>query len=267
MDELVIRGMAKWPNVPAVYGWLSLDRRGHWLLKGERVTNPGIAAFFGRNYSHDDQGRWFFQNGPQRVYVTLDYTPHVYRATSLPGEALALVSHSGTAATAIGAAYVDDAGQLLLDTDLGIGLLHDADLEALLPRFNSSAGQAGEAALAATLDTLQAGNHAGTAATAIGAAYVDDAGQLLLDTDLGIGLLHDADLEALLPRFNNSAGQAGEAALAATLDTLQAGNHAALDLDLGTTRIRVKPVRVAEVPARFGFVVCPVQPAGQEECY
>jgi len=201
MDELVIRGMAKWPNVPAVYGWLSLDRRGHWLLKGERVTNPGIAAFFGRNYSHDDQGRWFFQNGPQRVYVTLDYTPHVYRATSLPGEALALVSHSGTAATAIGAAYVDDAGQLLLDTDLGIGLLHDADLEALLPRFNSSAGQAGEAALAATLDTLQA------------------------------------------------------------------GNHAALDLDLGTTRIRVKPVRVAEVPARFGFVVCPVQPAGQEECY
>jgi len=201
MDELVIRGMAKWPNVPAVYGWLSLDRRGHWLLKGERVANPGIAAFFGRNYSHDDQGRWFFQNGPQRVYVTLDYTPHVYRATSLPGEALALVSHSGTAATAIGAAYVDDAGQLLLDTDLGIGLLHDADLEALLPRFN------------------------------------------------------------------NSAGQAGEAALAATLDTLQAGNHAALDLDLGTTRIRVKPVRVAEVPARFGFVVCPVQPAGQEECY
>ncbi len=201
MDELVIRGMAKWPNVPAVYGWLSLDRRGHWLLKGERVANPGIAAFFGRNYSHDDQGRWFFQNGPQRVYVTLDYTPHVYRATSLPGEALALVSHSGTAATAINAAYVDDAGQLLLDTDLGIGLLHDADLEALLPRFNSSAGQAGEAALAATLDTLQA------------------------------------------------------------------GNHAALDLDLGTTRIRVKPVRVAEVPARFGFVVCPVQPAGQEECY
>ena len=201
MDELVLRGMAKWPNVPAVYGWLSLDRRGHWLLKGERVANPGIAAFFGRNYSRDDQGRWFFQNGPQRVYVALDYTPHVYRATSLPGEPLALVSHSGAAATAIRAAYVDDAGQLLLDTDLGIGLLHDADLAALLPRFNGPAGQAGEAALAAALDTLQA------------------------------------------------------------------GNHTALDLDLGTTRIPVKPVRVAEVPARFGFVACPVQPAGQEECY
>src|SRR5258708_3980656 len=28
MDELVARSLAKWPNVPAVYGWLALDRRG-----------------------------------------------------------------------------------------------------------------------------------------------------------------------------------------------------------------------------------------------
>ena len=28
MDESVIRALAKWPNVPAVYGWLSLSRRG-----------------------------------------------------------------------------------------------------------------------------------------------------------------------------------------------------------------------------------------------
>lgn len=201
MDELVLRGMAKWPNVPAVFGWLSLNRRGHWLLKGERVANPGIAAFFGRNYSRDDQGRWFFQNGPQRVYVALDYTPHVYRLTSLPGEPLALASHSGAAATAIRAAYVDDAGQLLLDTDLGIGLLHDTDLEALLPRFNGTAGQTGETALAATLDTLQA------------------------------------------------------------------GNPVALELDLGTTCVPVKPIRISEVPTRFGFVARPMQPAGQEECY
>src|SRR3989344_5797021 len=93
MDDIVLRGMAKWPNVPAVYGWLSLDRRGHWLLKGERVVKPGIAAFFGRNYSRDDQGRWFLQNGPQRVYVTLDYTPHVYRVTSPPDAPLALAAH------------------------------------------------------------------------------------------------------------------------------------------------------------------------------
>lgn len=193
--------MAKWPNVPAVYGWLSLDRRGHWLLKGERVANPGIAAFFGRNYSHDDQGRWFFQNGPQRVYVALDYTPHVYRITSAPGATLALASHSGAAAGTIDAAYIDDAGQLLLDTDLGIGLIHDADLETLVPRFSSPGGLTGEAALTATLDALQA------------------------------------------------------------------GKDAALELSLDKTRIAVKPVRAADVPARFGFVPRPVQPAGQEECY
>ena len=201
MDEIVLRGMAKWPDVPSVYGWLSLDRRGHWLLKGERVANPGIAAFFGRNYSHDDQGRWFLQNGPQRVYVALDYTPHIYRITSAPGATLALASHSGAAINAIHAAYIDDAGQLLLDTDLGIGLIHDADLETLIPRFSSFGGLTGETALAATLDAVQA------------------------------------------------------------------GSHVALELALDASRIPVKPLRAAEVPARFGFVPRPVQPAGQEECY
>ncbi len=200
MDKIVLRGMAKWPNVPAVFGWLSLDRRGHWRLKGERITHPGIAAFFGRNYSHDDQGRWFFQNGPQRVYVTLDYTPQVYRVSARPDAPLTLVAHSGAAAAEIHAAYIDDAGQLLLDTDLGIGLLHDTDLEALLARFTSPTG------------TLS------------------------------------------------------EAALATLLDTLQAGNDAALELHLGATRIPVRPIQAATVPARFGFVARPLQPAGQAEC-
>jgi Protein of unknown function (DUF2946) len=202
MDELVRRGMAKWPNVPAVYGWLSLDRRGHWLLKGERVANPGISAFFGRNYNRDEQGRWFFQNGPQRVYVALDYTPHVYRVTSPPGAPLTLVSHSGAIVSSVHAAYIDDTGQLLLDTDLGIGLVHDNDLTTLLPRFSGPGG---------------------------------------------------------IP--------AGEAALAAMLDALQAGAIVALELDLGAARIPVRPICAAEVPARFCFVARPVQPAGQEECY
>ncbi len=200
MDEIVLRGMAKWSDVPSVYGWLSLDRRGHWLLKGERVANPGIAAFFGRNYSSDDQGRWFLQNGPQRVYVALDYTPHIYRITSAPGAVLTLASHSGAAVNAIHAAYIDDTGQLLLDTELGIGLIHDADLETLVPRFST-------------------------------------------------------------------AGLFGEAALAATLESLQAGSDAALELALDTSRIPVRPVRTGEVPVRFGFVARPVQPTGQEECY
>ena len=163
MDEIVLRGMAKWPNVPAVFGWLSLDRRGQWLLKGDRVTNPGIAEFFGRNYSHDEQGRWFLQNGPQRVYVSLDYTPFVYRVTAPAASLLTLTAHSGNTATTINGAFIDDAGQMLLDTEIGIGLVHDTDLEWLIPRFRegTAATVPDEAALAAALDALQSGHDPG----------------------------------------------------------------------------------------------------------
>jgi hypothetical protein len=162
MDDIVLRGMAKWPNVPAVFGWLSLDRRGQWLLKGDRVTNPGIAEFFSRNYSHDAQGRWFLQNGPQRVYVTLDYTPFIYRISPAPGPALKLAAHTGAGATVIRSAYMDDDGQLLLDSDIGIGLVHDTDLELLIPRFRDAAAKMpDEIALAAAFDTLQAGGDPG----------------------------------------------------------------------------------------------------------
>jgi len=154
--------MAKWPNVPSVFGWLSLDRRGHWLLKGDRVTNPGIAEFFGRNYSHDAQGRWFLQNGPQRVYVSLDYTPFIYRISARPRSALTLTAHTGVNTTTIHTAFIDDAGQLLLDTDIGIGLVHDSDLELLIPRFRDATAKGpDETMLAAALDSLQAGHDPG----------------------------------------------------------------------------------------------------------
>ena len=48
MDERVLRSMAKWPDVPDVYGWLSLDRRGNWLLKGERIGNQALRDFISR---------------------------------------------------------------------------------------------------------------------------------------------------------------------------------------------------------------------------
>jgi hypothetical protein len=62
MDPIVIQAMAKWPAVPNVYGWLRLDRRGGWLIKGDRIANAGVTAFIGRNYAADERGRWFFQN-------------------------------------------------------------------------------------------------------------------------------------------------------------------------------------------------------------
>jgi len=47
MDEIVLRSMAKWPDVPAVYGWLALDRRGSFRIKTasgrfERIANAAL---------------------------------------------------------------------------------------------------------------------------------------------------------------------------------------------------------------------------------
>jgi hypothetical protein len=49
MDEAVLRAIARWPNVPSVYGWLSLDRRGNWSIKGQRIANRSITEFIARN--------------------------------------------------------------------------------------------------------------------------------------------------------------------------------------------------------------------------
>ena len=60
MDEVVARSLAKWPNVPAVYGWLELDRRGNWLIKGSRIGNAALREFIARNYDADEHGRLYF---------------------------------------------------------------------------------------------------------------------------------------------------------------------------------------------------------------
>lgn len=140
MDEIVLRGMARWPNVPAVYGWLSLTRRGQWLIKDERINNPLVSAFIGRNYEHDEQGRWFFQNGPQRVYVGLEYTPFVYRIVSGDAAPLAIECHTGKRATGIIGAWLDETGALLLECERGIGVVHDRDLDRLSPHLIDAHG-------------------------------------------------------------------------------------------------------------------------------
>jgi len=122
MDAAVARAMAKWPNVPAVYGWLGLDRRGHWRLKGQTISNTALREFIGRNYQPDEKGRWYFQNGPQRVYVALAYTPLV---AHYQGDAL--FDHCGRSLRMNGA-YVDDEGSVLISGGEGIALLDDRDL-------------------------------------------------------------------------------------------------------------------------------------------
>jgi hypothetical protein len=144
MDDLVLQAMTRWPDVPAVHGWLRLDRRGHWMLVdrgqpgfdealhglGSEITSPQIVDFICRNYTSDEQGRWFWQNGPQRVFVDLDVAPLVLRVLGAGGEAR-LVAHTGDSVGRVDAAWSSPEGELILDTDLGPGAIHDLDLAAL----------------------------------------------------------------------------------------------------------------------------------------
>ena len=144
MDEIVLRSMLKWPDVPAVYGWLSLDRRGSLMIKTvagrfERIAHAGVGEFIGRNYASDSEGRWYFQNGPQRVFVALDYTPWVY---SLADTGQGLLAHTGAVPRALEAVFLDDTGALLLKTEIGIGVLLDRDLSAFLERLTDVRGRA-----------------------------------------------------------------------------------------------------------------------------
>lgn len=142
----------KWPNVPSCHGWLSLDRRGNWRLKGEVVRHAGLAAFINRNYRADDNGNWVFHNGLQKVYVALEYTPLVLRLAA-DG---ALTMHTGVAAGAPSAAFLDDEGNAVLHVAAGIGLVDDRDLPAFLAACRDASGHvASEPAL---LDTMHGGS-------------------------------------------------------------------------------------------------------------
>ncbi|MFD4839690.1 DUF2946 family protein [Achromobacter sp. NPDC058515] len=149
MDQSVKDALARWPNVPAVHGWLSLDARGRWRLHpqgqaagggpGESITNTQIQEFINRNYGHDEAGRWFFQNGPQRVYVRLDAAPYVLR---LADDNRALLTHTNAAVKSVSGWWLDDEGQLYAMTPLGAGIVLDRDLPPLLERMTTEGGAA-----------------------------------------------------------------------------------------------------------------------------
>lgn len=129
-----------WPQVPACYGWLSLDRRGRWRLQGEPVTHRGLLAFLNQHYASEEDGAWFVQNGPQRVFVRLDYTPFVLRMGADGG----LLTHTEAAAGPASAVHVDDEGSVLIATAAGIGLLDDRELPAFVDECRGADGAAAE---------------------------------------------------------------------------------------------------------------------------
>jgi hypothetical protein len=139
MDPSVLEAVARWPNVPAVAGWLSLDAAGNWRLHpqgdaaaggpGVSISNPAILAFMARNYAHDEQGRWFFQNGPQRVYVRLDAAPFILRTGA---DAAILETHTGLPVRDVTGWYLDESHKLYARTDAGPGMIAGRDVAPLM---------------------------------------------------------------------------------------------------------------------------------------
>lgn len=148
MDDIVKAALKKWPNVPHCYGWLGLDARGDWYLRdaatqaagpfpqsrGSRVTHDKLREFICRNYDHDERGQWFFQNGPQRVYVALEAAPWVLgvrKVIDASGQtSFELETHTGAPAGPVRSAWLDDQGRLFLGIDRGLGVVRSLDMDA-----------------------------------------------------------------------------------------------------------------------------------------
>ncbi|MDN3518634.1 DUF2946 family protein [Aquisalimonas lutea] len=139
MDPSVHNAMARWPDVPAVYGYIGVNRRGDFLLQGHRVTHERTLAFIQRNYDVDDHGRAFFQNGPQRAYADLEATPWIYHL----GNDRALATHTGRPARELRQAWLTPDGDVVLVTELGPGLVHAQDLDRLGDALEDSGGGTG----------------------------------------------------------------------------------------------------------------------------
>jgi hypothetical protein len=142
MDEIVKAALKKWPSVPACRGWLGLDARGDWYMRDDRVQAAGpfprvkgsllghekLREFIHRNYEADADGAWYFQNGPQRVYVELEAAPLIY-GVERTARGFALQAHTGALARRVDGSWLDEHGRLFVATDIGFGLVRSLDMD------------------------------------------------------------------------------------------------------------------------------------------
>lgn len=191
MDELVQQAMAKWPHVPACYGWLGLDARGQWRMRDDAVQALGtfnsgapgaqgsvlrhdkLIGFIQRNYAADARGCWYFQNGPQRVFVELAAAPWIWRVNqrgqlaafepSFNPEPVFVPTHpetpnveknkvGGQVPFPVLSVWVDDSGWLYANTPAGLGLVHSQDVGVAVEMIESGAWPAPQALLRAGIE-------------------------------------------------------------------------------------------------------------------
>lgn len=148
MDQSVLDAVKRWPDVPVVYGWLSLTARGEWKLHplgdaqlggaGQGISNTQILGFIGRNYASQADGAWFFQNGPQRVYVRLDAAPLILHVDP---SACTIVTHNGITVQQISHWFCDETGQLFAHTNVGPSRVDDRDLHLIAEILRSADGR------------------------------------------------------------------------------------------------------------------------------
>jgi hypothetical protein len=158
MDDIVKKAMAKWPDVPHCYGWLALDARGAWRMRDERAQHLGLAGdkvvqvallgFINRNYAVDERGCWYFQNGPQRVYLNLEATPYIARTDPEHG----LVLHTGEPVAGVARAFMTEGGALIVDCDGKIAQVDDRDVAQLIASMDIDGAPASDEALMAWLE-------------------------------------------------------------------------------------------------------------------
>jgi hypothetical protein len=138
MDELVKQSLTKWPNVPHCYGWLALDARGAFRMRdevaqaahqqGDIIRYESLLAFIYRNYDRDSRGAWYFQSGPQRVYVELESTPFIARTDP----ELGFVLHDRTPVHEVNQVFMTNTGQLIIQSHQKIAMLDPNDLAQCL---------------------------------------------------------------------------------------------------------------------------------------
>jgi hypothetical protein len=153
MDDIVKQAMAKWPNVPHCYGWLLLDARGNWRMRdersqhlnlpGDKLTNRALTGFIERNYLRDERGNWYFQNGPQRVYLNLEATPFIARTDPAKG----FVLHTQQPLGAIDKVFLTEAGELILQSGEVVAQLDDRDVAQVLSQLRLDGEAADDEAL------------------------------------------------------------------------------------------------------------------------